>query len=180
MRTAQVRMRMRSRPGRPATDDGLSTSPGKWRVLSIVLSARVAPRQAERVYVALRCVRQREAIGAGWPVFSRYSGSVALGLIPLAPSAAMSTRADALTDQLAPLRLNAIGADSAPRNLPIRPDKADMGPPAAPLAMAVMASRCSTLARSSVTRPTDQLPFPISSGVNPRTMKPRPSSDRLP
>src|SRR5437868_11802753 len=33
---------------------------------------------------------------------------------------------------------------------------------AAPLAIAVMASRCSTLARSSAMRPTDQFPLPIA------------------
>ncbi len=60
------------------------------------------------------------------------------------------------------------------------PDSAAIGPPAAPLAIAVIASRCSALARSSARRPTDQLPLPIASGVNPRTMKPRPSSDTVP
>jgi hypothetical protein len=39
-----------------------------------------------------------------------------------------------------------------------------MGPPAAPLAIAVIASRCSALALSSAMSPTDQLPFAISSG----------------
>ena len=73
-----------------------------------------------------------------------------------------------------------IGADSAPRNLPMRPDNAAIGPPAAPLAMAVIASRCSAVARSSMTRPTFQLPFPISSGVNPRTMNVTPSRGTFP
>src|SRR5204863_6651168 len=60
------------------------------------------------------------------------------------------------------------------------PGQRDIGPPAAPLAMAVMASRCSAVARWSMTSPTDQLPFPIASGVNTRTMKARPSSGTLP
>ena len=47
-------------------------------------------------------------------------------------------------------------------------------------AIVVIASRCSAVARASVTRPTDQFPFPISSGVKPRMMKPRPSSDTAP
>jgi hypothetical protein len=53
-----------------------------------------------------------------------------------------------------------------------------MGPPPLPLAIAVMASRCSALARSSAMTPTDRLfPLPIASDVSPRTMKPRPSSE---
>ena len=87
---------------------------------------------------------------------------------------------DAFTDHFCPLRSNIIGDDSTPRNFPIRPDRAAIGPPAAPLAIAAMASRCSTLARSSTIIPTDQLPFPIASGVNPRTTKPKPSSETLP
>ena len=62
----------------------------------------------------------------------------------------------------------------------MRPDRAAIGPPAAPLAIAVIASRCSAVARASVTRPTDQFPLPISCGVKPRTMKPRPSSETAP
>ena len=60
------------------------------------------------------------------------------------------------------------------------PESAAMGPPAAPLAIAVMASRCSALAFSSAMTPTDQLPLPISSGVNRSTMKPRPSRETAP
>src|SRR5438132_11611555 len=46
--------------------------------------------------------------------------------------------------------------------------------------MAVIASRCSALARSSMRRPTDQLPFPISAGVYPSTTNGMPSSETLP
>src|ERR1051325_5358981 len=73
-----------------------------------------------------------------------------------------------------------IAAESTPRNLPIRPDSGAIGPPAWPLAMAVIASRCSALARSSMRRPTDQLPFPISAGVYPSTTNGMPSSETLP
>jgi hypothetical protein len=62
---------------------------------------------------------------------------------------------DAVTDHVAPWRSTAIGADSTPRNVPIMPDSAAIGPPAAPLAIAVIASRCSAVARASVTSPTD-------------------------
>ena len=55
-----------------------------------------------------------------------------------------------------------------------------MGPPADPLAIAVMASSCSALARASAMTPTDQFPLPISSGVHKRTMKPSPSSGTVP
>src|SRR5215471_17640644 len=104
---------------------------------------------------------------AGWPVLSRCIGSVALGLSPLAPSAAISRRFDALTDHLAPLRSKRIGADSTPRIFPTRPDRAAIGPPAAPLAIPTMASRCAGLARSSAMTPTDQFPLTISAGVHP-------------
>ncbi len=88
----------------------------------------------------------------------------------------MSTNDAAFTDQLTPERVKAMGADSTPRKVPTRPVTAAIGPPAAPLAMAVIASRWSAFARASVTRPTSQLPLAIAPGVNPRTMKPSPSS----
>lgn len=44
-----------------------------------------------------------------------------------------------MTDQLAPLRLKLIGADSAPRNFPTSPATPAIGPPADPLAIAVIA-----------------------------------------
>src|SRR4029079_15453638 len=75
---------------------------------------------------------------AGWPVFSNRNS--ALGFSPFAPVAAMSTAVDAFTDHEAPLRSHSIGADSTPRNFPIRLDSAAIGPPAAPLAIAVIAS----------------------------------------
>jgi len=68
-----------------------------------------------------------------------------------------------------------IGADSMPANVPTIPASADIGPPAAPLAIAAIASRCCALARSSAMTPTVQLPLFIASGVIPSTMKPRPS-----
>ena len=55
-------MRTRSRRETAATGDVLCTPPRKWRVLSVVHAARVVPRQAERVYVALRRTSEREAI----------------------------------------------------------------------------------------------------------------------
>src|SRR5438876_3733355 len=107
-------------------------------------------------------------------------GSVALGLMPIAGLAAMSTNPGAVTDHSAPERSKRIGDDSTPRNFPTRGDKAAMGPPADPLAIEVMASRCSALARASTITPTDQLPLPISSGVKRSTMKPRPSRETVP
>ena len=68
-----------------------------------------------------------------------------------------------------------IGDDSIPRTVPTRPESAAIGPPAAPLAMPAIASRCSAVARSSTTTPTDQLPLPISAGVRPTMMNPRSS-----
>src|SRR6478735_5329587 len=107
-------------------------------------------------------------------------GSVALGLMPIAGLAAMSTNPGAVTDHSTPVRSKRIGADSTPRDVPTRADKAAMGPPADPLAIEVMASCCSALARASTITPTDQLPLPISSGVNTSTMKPRPSRETVP
>src|SRR3954469_2547493 len=104
-------------------------------------------------------------------------GSVALGLMPIAGLAAISTSPAPLLDHTAPERSKRIGADSTPRNFPTRADKAAMGQPADPLAIEVMASRCSALARESTITPTDQLPLPISSGVKRSTMKPRPSRE---
>src|SRR5437764_2609491 len=62
MRTMQPEMRMRSRCESAATADGLCTSPGKRRVLSVVLAARVVPRQTERAYVTFHRMSEREAI----------------------------------------------------------------------------------------------------------------------
>src|SRR3989442_7629866 len=62
MRTMQPEMRMRSRSESAATADGLCTSPGKRRVLSVVLTARVIPRQTERVYVTFHRMSEREPI----------------------------------------------------------------------------------------------------------------------
>src|SRR5712692_5597982 len=62
MRTMQVEMRRRSRRESAAIDDGLCTPPGKRRVLSVVLSASIIPRQTKRAHVALRCMGEREAI----------------------------------------------------------------------------------------------------------------------
>ena len=53
MRTMQVEMKTRSRTGTIATDDELGTPPGKRRGLAAILSARVVPRQTERVHVTL-------------------------------------------------------------------------------------------------------------------------------
>src|SRR5205807_2102075 len=62
MRTMQPEMRMRSRCESAATADGLCTSPGKRRVLSVVLTARVIPGQTERAYVAFDGMSEREPI----------------------------------------------------------------------------------------------------------------------
>ena len=80
----------------------------------------------------------------------------------------------------APSRSKRIGADSTPRNFPIRPESAAIGPPAAPLAIAVdrvALLGVGTLVGDEADRP---VPLPISSGVKPRTMKPRPSSETAP
>src|SRR5687767_1911345 len=98
----------------------------------------------------------------------------------MAAAAAISNLFDALTDHVAAFRSNSIGAVSTPKNVPIRPERADMGPPARPLAIPVMASRWPGLARSSTIKPTDQFPFPIASGVNPSTTNPSPSSETVP
>jgi hypothetical protein len=92
----------------------------------------------------------------------------------------MSTSFPAVTDHLAPVRSNRIGADSTPRNFPTKPARAAMGPPADPLAIEEIAACCSAFARASAMTPTDQFPLPISSGVHRRTMKPRPSSGTVP
>ena len=68
---------------------------------------------------------------------------------------------------------------SIPANVPTRPLSIAIGPPALPLVIAAIASRCSGFARSSIIRPTDQFPLIIASGVRPSTMKPRPSSVTL-
>src|SRR5687768_13027502 len=109
---------------------------------------------------------------AGWPVcWSRNSVS---GFRPLAPVADISTKFAALIHQLRPCRSKVIGAASTPKNLPIKPERAAMGPPACPLAIAVTASRCSAVARAPLMSPTDQLPFPSPAAVRPRGTKPRP------
>ena len=62
----------------------------------------------------------------------------------------------------------------------MRPDSTLIGPPAAPLTMAVTASRCSALACWSMMTPTDQLPLIIASGVRPSTMNPMSLSESAP
>ena len=113
-------------------------------------------------------------------MFANWRGSFAVGSIPIAGSADMRTRFDALTDHRTPSRSKWIAADSTPTKFVISPDNAAIGPPAAPLATVTIASRCSALARSSTITPADQLPFPISSGVKPMTMNPSPSSGICP
>ena len=117
---------------------------------------------------------------AGCPVFDSFKGSVVFGSMPIAGSADMLTNDGALTDHLTPSRSKRIGADSIPTKFLIIPASAAMGPPAAPLATATIASRCSGRARSSTITPADQSPLLISAGVNPTTMKPRPSSATSP
>ena len=62
MITIQVEMRTRSRRGRAAAADDRLRTPGKRRVLSVVLAADIVPRQTEGVDVALRGVGKGEAI----------------------------------------------------------------------------------------------------------------------
>src|SRR5687768_4034342 len=100
--------------------------------------------------------------------------------MPMAGAADMLTKDGALTDHFIPLLSNAMAANSTPAKVVMRPDNAAIGPPAAPLATATIASRCAALARSSTITPADQLPLLISSGVKPTTMNPRPSSERSP
>src|SRR5437868_10243846 len=57
------RMRSRSRRERTAaSDDELSTLPGKRRVLSVVLSGDIVPREAQCMNMTLRGMRERDAI----------------------------------------------------------------------------------------------------------------------
>src|ERR1043166_4128780 len=62
MTTMQAGMRTRSRRERAPVGNKLSTPPGKRRVLSVVLAARVVPRQTERLHVALRGMGEGKAI----------------------------------------------------------------------------------------------------------------------
>ena len=55
-------------------------------------------------------------------MLSRCIDSAEFGLRPVAPSAVISTKLEALTDHFAPLRSKRIGADSTPRNVPTSPD----------------------------------------------------------
>ncbi len=148
-----------------------------WPLFFPLVSFQLNPRASTWLFNAWA---RANRFAAGWPVLSRWSGSVTSGLTPMAPSAAMSTNFAAVTDHLTPVRSKRIGADSTPRNFPTKADKAAIGPPADPLAIEVMASRCSALARASAMTPTDQFPLPIASGVNPRMMKPRPSRETVP
>src|SRR3954464_6386443 len=50
MTSRQVEMRTRSRRETAATAGRLCTPPGKWGVLSVVLTGRVIPRQAQNLY----------------------------------------------------------------------------------------------------------------------------------
>ena len=125
--------------------------------------------------VAHRCAGQCEAISGWMPRIFQVERLSSAGVDRFGASAAISTKLEAFTDHLAPLRSKMIGADSTPRNFKIRPDNAEIGPPALPLAIAIMAFRCSGLARSSTIRPTGQFPFPISVGVKPTTMNPKPN-----
>ena len=177
-RMRQVEMTMRSRRGSAATvREALCTPPGKRRVLPVVRAGHVIPRQTEGV------VRDSSRRGPA-RTDRRPDGPCcrdrALRGVGVHPHGALGRHVDEIRRLDRPLerpcRSKAIGADSTPRNLPISPESAAIGPPAAPLAIAVIASRCSVLARSSAMRPTDQFPLPIASGVNPSTMKPRPSS----
>src|SRR3989442_10913895 len=80
MMTRQAEIRMRSRRASAPTDDVATTSrglrsdvncgardwsgtPGERGVLSVVLSAHIVPREAERAYVAPGRMRQRETVG---------------------------------------------------------------------------------------------------------------------
>ena len=157
----------------------LRAAPGEGGVLGVVAAARIRPRDAERRHRLSEGRARLNVSAAGCPVFDSCRGA-ASGLRPVAGRPVRRILLAALTDQEAPSSGTAMGDDSTPRNLPTSPDTAAMGPPAAPLAIPVMASRCSALARSSTTTPTDQFPFAISSGVTPTTTNPRPSSGTWP
>lgn len=58
-----------------------------------------------------------------------------------------------------------MGLVSTPAKLPISPASGAIGPPAAPEAIAPIASTCSVLAPSSMIRPTVQSPSAIGPGV---------------
>ena len=137
-----------------------------------VTSSHSRPRACTRLLEA-RASAKRSA--AGGPVLSRCSGSVASGLIPFAPSAAMSTKSDALTDHFAP-------GDRSEWARAARPETFRSVPTMRPWAARStagdcrIASLCSALALSSVMSPTDQSPFAMAPGVKPSTMNPRPSS----
>src|SRR5258708_12489076 len=62
MRKAMDRITAGWRRAIAVAGEALSTAPGKWSVLSVILAARVVPRKTQRVHMALGCMRQGEAI----------------------------------------------------------------------------------------------------------------------
>ena len=172
---------MRSRlPLACADDESATRCARKRRVLPIVLAAVVFPSQIEGLHATSGGVRQSETIRGRMPGVAQVHRLGGIGVDSHSP---LGSHVNEIRGLNRPLRAAAIEANWCwlqAQKLSISPDSAAMGPPAAPLAIAVIASRCSALALSSAMSPTDQLPFAIASGVKPSTMNLKPSRDTVP
>src|SRR5262245_30500447 len=92
------------------------------------------------------------------------------------PSQLWSTSLPAFTVRFSPWASKLIGRFSIPAARPTNGPSAAIGPPAAPVAIALIASVCLSLARSSTMSPTVMPPSPIAFGACISTMNERPSS----
>ena len=177
----QIEVRRRLRRGAAAGAQRKSgTLPRERRVLTVVgadRSSHFKPSALTWLFDA-RC--EREAVGR------RMAGVVELQRFRRRRVDAHRPRrrhVDERGGRHRPARTRAVERDRRGLHAEEGADQADsaaIGPPAAPLAMAVMASRCSALARSSATRPTDQLPLPIAPGVKPEDDEAEPVERRRP
>ena len=181
-RTAEGQ-RVRAAGSRGVDGDALTAAlcalPGERRVLPVVPAADVVPRNPQRRHMAARRAREREGVGGGMPGVGQLK-RWRRGIEPVAPCAAMRTRVEAFTDHDTPSRVNWMGEDSTPSIVPRAPTAPPSGLRRRRWRYPQSRRAARHVARSSTITPTDQFPLPISAGVEPTMMKPRPSSGRLP
>src|SRR5436309_12098924 len=108
MSTMQLTMTARPRREGTATGDGLRATPGKRRVLTIVLSACVIPTQPQGVHVALQCMREGKPVRRRMP---RVVQVERLGEVGVDPAGSFGGHVDELGGRDRPLGTRAIEAD---------------------------------------------------------------------
>src|SRR5262249_4485595 len=133
----------------------------KWPLLLPLVSSQLRPNACK--WLAKGFAKARREF-AGCMVLSIYNGSAGVAARG-PPSPLCSSMLGMDTDLRIASFLYVIGLDSTPNSFPTTPVRIAGGPPACPLAMVVMACFWSADARSSIIKPTDQLPLPMISGV---------------